>query len=238
MPRHWSSLSQRELVGELMDNPSLPESQHLRALRGLRRINAFSRTPQTFFKHLRQCLGGNQEQPQRILDVACGDGDNAIQLARLAKHHGLAWQVSGCDISDRSIAFARDLSERRGMALDFFKADALNDLDTQGYDAVVNSLFLHHLENAQIITLLHQLKRARHIVISDLVRSRLAYDVTRLGVHLLSRSHVVHIDGPLSVRAALTPTELAGFVAAAEMDGAVIKPSWPLRQLLVWSKPS
>lgn len=231
-------LTQRELVGELMDDPTLPESQHLHALRGLQRINTLSRTPQTLFKHLCLCLGMDQQKPKRILDVACGDGDNAIQLAQLAQRQGLPWQVSGCDISDRSIAFAQERSGRRGFKLKFFTADALSNLDTQGYDAVVNTLFLHHLEDTQIIALLRQLKDAQHVVISDLVRSKLAYCVTRAGVHLLSRSHVVHVDGPLSVRAALTPMELSNLSVEAGMDGAVIKPSWPLRQLLVWSRPS
>ena len=122
--------------------------------------------------------------------------------------------------------------------MDFFKADVLLDLDLQGYDAVVNSLFLHHLETSQIIALLRQLKHARHVVISDLRRSRLAFGVTCVGVRLLSHCHVVHIDGPLSVRAALTPAELRGLAAEAGMQGAVIKPSWPLRQCLVWSRPS
>lgn len=221
-----------------MDDPALPELLHIQALHGLRRINAVSRTSQTLFKQLRQCLSDERGQPRRILDVACGDGDNAIQLAQLARRHGLPWQIAGCDISDRSIKFARDLSERRGVALDFFEADVLRGLELQGYDAMVNSLFLHHLETTQIIEALRQFKHAQHVVISDLVRSRLAFGVTCVGVHLLSRCRVVHVDGPLSVRSALTPTELRRLAAEAGMQGAVVKPSWPLRQLLVWSRPS
>lgn len=232
------NLSQRELIGELMDDPSLPEPEHLRAMVGLRRINTLSRTPQAIFKQLHHLLSGDTETPKRILDVACGDGDNAIQLAKIAKRHGLSWQVSGCDISDRSIGFAQELAQHRGAAVTFFKADALSDLDTQGYDAVVNTLFLHHLENQQIVTFLRRLQHAQHVVISDLVRSRLAYGITSVGVRLLSRSHVVHTDGPLSVRAALTREELGGFAKQAGMEQAAIKSSWPLRQLLTWSTPS
>ena len=237
MPSMWSSLKQRELVGELMDDPSLPELQHLQALHGLRRINALSRTPQTLFKQLCRRIGDDRQRPRRILDVACGDGDNAIQLAELARRYGLSWHVSGCDISERSIDFACDLAKRRDSQATFFTADALNDLETQAYDAVVNSLFLHHLENAQIIQLLRRLQHARHVVISDLVRSRLAYGITSVGVRLLSRSPVVHVDGPLSVRAALTRVELQSLAEQAGMERAVIKRSWPMRQLLVWSRP-
>ena len=221
-----------------MDDPLLPDSEHDLALLGLRRINDLSRTPQTLFKQLRQCMGSNRKQSKRILDVACGDGYNVIRLAELACDQGLPWQFSGCDLSDRAIAFAKELSARREADVTFFQADALRDLETQGYDAVVNTLFLHHLENMQIVELLRRLQRARHVVISDLVRSRFAYGVTLAGVHLLSRSSVVHTDGPLSVRAALTQAELQSLAQQAGMQGSVIKPSWPLRQLLVWSRLS
>lgn len=43
MPIVWPMLDRRELVGELMDDPSLPEQEHMQALHGLRKINAISR---------------------------------------------------------------------------------------------------------------------------------------------------------------------------------------------------
>lgn len=237
MTTHRPNLKHRELVGELMDDPSLPEAQHVQALRGLRRINAISRTAPTLFHTLRKQLGSDPSQPRRILDVACGDGDNAVQLARLARRHALPWQVAGCDISHRSIALANEHAAKASVQLDFFQADALSGLDTQGYDAVINSLFLHHLEDEKIIALLGQLTHARHVVISDLIRSRRAYATTAIGVRLLSRSPIVHTDGPLSVRAALTPNELMALAKQAGMHHAVVQASWPMRQLLMWSKP-
>ncbi|MGB0766624.1 MAG: methyltransferase domain-containing protein [Phycisphaeraceae bacterium] len=236
MPVVWPNLKRRDRVGELMDDPSLPKAEHARALRGLRRINAVSRTPQTLFKRLRELMGDDRDQPRRILDVACGDGDNTIRLARLAQRDGLPWRVLGCDISERSVVFARRLAERRGVEAHFFRADALGDLEPQGYDAVVNALFLHHLDDAQIVELLGRLRQAKCVVISDLVRSGFAYGVTLAGVRLLSRSGVVHVDGPRSVRAALTRSELSRLASEAGMNDAAIESSWPMRQLLVWSR--
>lgn len=34
-------------------------------------------------------MGDDLGQPRRILDVACGDGDNTERLAKLAKNNGL-----------------------------------------------------------------------------------------------------------------------------------------------------
>lgn len=234
----WPRLDRRELVGELMDDPSLSEREHLLALRGLRRINTVFRTAPSLFNELARLFGDASIRTPRVLDVACGDGWNTIRLAQLARENGLRWQVSGCDLSGRAVSYARDHAARAGVEAGFFVADALSELDTEGYDAVVNNLFLHHLEDKQVIAFLRRLRSARHIVINDLIRGRMAYAVTLLGVHALSRSRVVHVDGPRSVRAALTPGEMRGNLLDAGLDGAVIKCCWPMRQVVVWSRPS
>ena len=76
-----------------------------------------------------------------------------------------------------------------------------------------------------------------HVVISDLIRSKRAYFGTVLGTRLLSRSGVVHVDGPLSVRAALTEAEMSELVEQAGLSGAAVRSCWPMRQLVLWSRP-
>ena len=236
MNTYWPDLRHRELVGEVMDDPTLPEREHLRALKGLQRINAISRTAEAFFRQLLLMLGSESDCPTRILDVACGDGDNAVRLARLARRHGLDWRVDGCDVSERAVAFAQNHAAQYDVNAGFFVADALGGLPTDGYDAVINALFLHHLEDDQIVLFLQQLHRFKHVVISDLVRSRRAYLATVVGVRLLSRSRVVHLDGPLSVRAAMTVDELSGLAQASGLRGAQVQRCWPMRQRLTWSQ--
>ena len=231
-------MQQRELIGELMDDPSLAEAEHRRALLGLRRINAVSRTAPTLFHQLVALFANEPSRPRRVLDVACGDGDNTLRLAQLASARGLPWEVSGCDLSERSVQFANELSEQRGIEARFFQADALNGLETRAYDAVVNSLFLHHLTDQAIVRFLQSCSGAAHVVISDLRRSRLAYAVTCVGVRVLSRSRVVHVDGPLSVRAALTCAELRGLLDQAGMTRATVRKTRPMRQTVVWSRPA
>lgn len=234
---YWSRLAQRELVGEVMDDPSLPEREHQLAMQGLRRINAISRTVPTLCRYLFEVLDNESGRPSRILDLACGDGENALAIARLAARRGLNWRVDGCDISRRAVDMATSLAQRHRIAASFFQADALKDPLAEGYDAVVSSLFLHHLEDDQIVALLQQLRNAKHLVISDLVRSRRAYLTTLIGVRCLSRSRVVHVDGPFSVRAALTPMELQGLAEQAGLTNARVRRCWPMRQVLTWSRP-
>jgi 2-polyprenyl-3-methyl-5-hydroxy-6-metoxy-1,4-benzoquinol methylase len=163
----------------------------------------------------------------RILDVASGGGDVARALARPG------WAVDGCDFSPTAVAHA----QRRGGR--FFIHDALADPIPEQYDALTCSLFVHHLSEDQTIQLFRRFAEssARFIVISDLNRCRtglfLAYVVSRL----LTRSPVVHYDGPVSVRAAFTLPEVRNLAHQAGLHGAQVRRCWPFRWLLTWERP-
>jgi len=70
--------------------------------------------------------------PGRALDVACGEGRNAVWLAEQG------WRVTGVDFSDVALAKARDLAEARGVGADWVHAD-LNDYrpTPDAYDLVL-----------------------------------------------------------------------------------------------------
>jgi hypothetical protein len=55
-----------------------------------------------------------------------------------------------------------------------------------------------------------------------------------MGTRLLSRSWVVHHDGPLSVKGAYTPTEILDLASQAGFRGCLLERSWPERYRLCW----
>ena len=57
--------------------------------------------------------------PGRALDVGCGEGADAIWLAR----HG--WTVTAIDISDVAVTRAREVAERAGVTVEWVAGDAL-----------------------------------------------------------------------------------------------------------------
>ena len=78
---------------------------------------------------------------------------------------------------------------------------------------------------------------ARHLVlIDDLRRSWIGYGLAVLGCQLLSRSPIVHVDGPLSVRAAFTETEIHCLADACGLPSPKINRHWPHRFLLSWNR--
>lgn len=224
-----------------MDDPAQPEAMHLHALAGLRRINLISNTTGQLARAIRRQLelargqSEHADRPITILDIASGGGDVTLGLARYARRQQLDWQFTGCDISARAVAESSARATRLGLNARFITADALGGLPGR-YDVAVCTLFLHHLTDDQIVALLKHASNAKHVVISDLRRSRLAYAATWLGTRLLTRSPVVHVDGPLSVRAALTPPELAALTDRAGLVRAQIRRCWPQRMMLTWSR--
>ena len=70
--------------------------------------------------------------PGTALDLACGEGRNAVWLA------GRGWRVTGVDFSDVAIAKARELAARRGVDVELVCADLLDyEPDPGAYDLVV-----------------------------------------------------------------------------------------------------
>ena len=229
--------STRRREPELMDAPSLAPEPHRKALRGLARINAVSRTAALVWSGLRERLGARPGHTFRVLDIACGGGDVAVSLQQLANRAGVAMRVDGCDISDTAVGLASNCAERQGGAATFFRLDALAAALPDGYDAMTNNLFLHHLSSTEAVRLLKKMSAsAPVVVVTDLARGPVGYTAALLGTRLLSRSTIVHADGPRSVRAAFTLDEARSLAARAGLERARIDSAFPYRWRLDWGR--
>jgi len=75
--------------------------------------------------------------PGRALDVACGEGRNALWLAEQG------WQVTGIDFSGVAIDKARQIAEHRGLQIEWLAEDVSRyPLPAASFDLVA-VLFLH-----------------------------------------------------------------------------------------------
>jgi 2-polyprenyl-3-methyl-5-hydroxy-6-metoxy-1,4-benzoquinol methylase len=227
-------LDLRDREPELMDEPDLAPDRHHAALRGLRRINVLSASAALLWPPIRQLAKANPG-PLRLLDVASGGGDVLVGLWRRATRAGIPLECEGADISETALEHGRELARRAGAPIGFRRIDALAE-PLPECDVVVSSLFLHHLDRADAVRLLQRMKAAaRHLVlVNDLTRSRLGYIAAWCGTRILSRSPIVHVDGPRSVRAAFTIAEMRRLAEEATLDGATVSPRWPFRCLLEW----
>lgn len=224
---------------ELMDDPGLDVERHVHALRGLERINWWSASVDSLWPPIQALASQEPKRAFRVLDIATGAGDVPIALWHRARRAGLQLAVDGCDRSPVAVKYAHHRAEQRRADVTFFEWDALTDQLPPGYDVVTCSLFLHHLDDENVVRLLRAMARTarRLVVISDLVRSRMGLALAFLGTRLLSTSAVTHIDGPRSVLGAYTREQARMLAMRAGMDHAEVVPRWPCRYLLVWKKP-
>jgi len=233
----WLLMPGRELVPELMDDPSLAAAEHRRALTGLKRINRLSGSAAFIWRALEANLPWHKPRPLTVLDVACGGGDVTVALAQRAQRRGRAVMFEGCDVSTEAVRTAQQAATDAGVGCRFFTHDVLHDPLPQRYDAVICSLFLHHLKAEQVTRVLRAMAEAARLVIADdLVRCRHGHLAAWVGTRLLSRSPVVHVDGPRSVNAAFTPDELMRMAEDAGLKGAVVRRHWPARMQLIWRR--
>ena len=231
-------LSRRRLEPELMDQPGLDPAEHARALRALRRINALSGSAGILWGPIRRLARAVRPKVLRVLDLASGGGDVPVRLWQRARRAGLPIEVAGCDRSETAVAHATERAREAGAEVAFFVHDVISDGPPREHDVLACSLFLHHLTDDEARTLLRQMgeRAGRMVLVNDLRRSRAGWLLAWAASRVLSRSPVVHFDGPQSVRAAFTPEEVLTLAAEAGLEGATVTRRWPFRLLLTWER--
>jgi 2-polyprenyl-3-methyl-5-hydroxy-6-metoxy-1,4-benzoquinol methylase len=224
-----------------MDQPGLDREMHHRALDGLRAAIAISRTAEVMWHGIMEAgIVPQDGQPLRIFDIATGGGDVLIGVAQLAARHGVAVQTYGCDISATAVEYARRSADQAKLSdTRFFQLNALVDSLPEEYDVVMSTLFFHHLGNddaKQLLTCMAKSARCC-VLVDDLCRSWLGYLYAWAGGRLLTRSPIVHTDGPLSVSAAFTIPEFRQLAQDTGLRDARFRRHWPQRFLMSWKKP-
>jgi len=87
-------------------------------------------------------------EPGRALDLACGEGRNAVWLAERG------WRTTGVDFSDVALAKAERLAANRGVEVEWVLADVLEHEPERGAFELVAVLYLQ-LPHEQLAEVLH-----------------------------------------------------------------------------------
>jgi SAM-dependent methyltransferase len=109
--------------------------------------------------------------PGRAIDLAAGEGRNAVWLAELG------WDATAVDFSDIAIAKAEEMAQRRGVEITAVVAD-LNDYTPapDGYDLVIVAYF--HVPEVERSTIL---RRAAQAVAPGGKFLLVAHDLSNIG---------------------------------------------------------
>jgi len=235
-------MKHRHLVPELMDDPMLDKLEHQRALAGLRRVNRLCSTGRWIAQAIQNGSVKIPNRPIEILDLGCGSGDVAIDvLRRLSPKipcNVTGWDMSPLAIEDASSQWlSHPLNKSLRGRLQFERQNIFEPGLLHGkFDIVYCCLFLHHFDDESAVTVLRNMKSlSRHfVIVDDLRRTTLGWWLAKIGCHLLSRSPVVHFDGPQSVRAAFSVDEAIQISGRAELINGTMTTHWPQRFLHCW----
>ncbi|NIZ90540.1 class I SAM-dependent methyltransferase [Kineococcus rubinsiae] len=214
---------------ELMDDPDCDLLALERTYAQFRAVNAVVAGWQlTYRRYVRPLL--HADRTATILDVGCGGGDLARALARWAQRDGRRAQVTGIDPDPRAHAWAARQPPVPGVS---FRCAHSSDLVAEGrpFDVVVSNHVLHHLDQHELDTLLHDSRALARVRVahSDIARGAWAYRLFSVGTRPLASESFIREDGLTSIRRSYTPAELA---AAAGPGWRVAQP-WPARNLLL-----
>ena len=233
-------LAQRDRQPELMDQPGLDVDIHRRALAGLGNTNSVCRVANVIWRAvLNAGIVPDRSQPIRVLDIAAGGGDVLLRVAKLAARDNVQIETHGCDISSAAVAYAQNAADKAGIGgAKFFRLNVLAEPLPDDYDVIMSTLFFHHLGEMPAHDLLVRMADATRqiVLVDDLNRTLLGYLYAWIGGRLLTRSPIVHTDGPLSVRAAYTIAEMSEIAQTAGLNGVVFRNHWPERFLMTWKK--
>ena len=222
----------RSRTCELIDMPVVDERAYAHELYSLDRVNRMLGMNDALSRRVHRIPAGCTPS---VLDLGTGGGGLLGALSNAPRRNGYGLLI-GLDRSQFSLVWARRC---QGCGIHWLAADARRvPLPDDSIDVVTCSFLLHHFEPSDAVELLREASRIarRGIVIGDLTRSRWALLLTWLVVRMISRSHMFHVDGVRSVRAAYNAVELADMARRAGLHGARIERCFPLRLMMTWKK--
>lgn len=233
--------SKRSYTKELLDRDDIPFEDIRRNMNELEFINAHLGGHDITISGLSSFLArhGSKHGPLTIGEIGCGGGDNLLAIHSWCARHGIELNLVGIDINPHCIEVAKE--KLAHTAATFICADyKLADLEKTHTDILFSSLFCHHFNEDELVSMLVWMKAhaAYGFFINDLHRHWLAYYSIKLLSSLFSRSYLVKNDAPLSVLRGFKRKEWIELLAKAGISRFSLKWKWAFRYLLTVDKTS
>ena len=199
----------RSFEPEMMDCSDNPPAVLKEDLLHLRTLNRNLGAYRGLLACLARWIRARRRSRLSLLDMGTGCGDIPVALAQWAKRRGVAVRIVGLEANPVAARLARDQTE--GFPeISIVMGDAFSPpFRSSSFDFVFSSQVLHHFPDEAIVALLRiwSVLANQGILVSDLLRHRLAYAGIFLVTRLLTSNPMTRTDGPLSVRRALTLKE-------------------------------
>jgi 2-polyprenyl-3-methyl-5-hydroxy-6-metoxy-1,4-benzoquinol methylase len=199
---------------------------------------------------INQWLGGNavtlnalkkswdaipKEYSITIADLGCGSGELLRIISKLADRENRKVKLIGFDANPNIVEYARTHSNGFGN-IAFETVNVFSkEFQKQKFDFVLATLFMHHFNETELVTLFSTLREQTQstIIINDIHRHPLAYYSIQGLTKMFSRSAMVKFDAPLSVLRAFKKTEWIEVMRKSGIDNYQLKWKWAFRWQLI-----
>jgi 2-polyprenyl-3-methyl-5-hydroxy-6-metoxy-1,4-benzoquinol methylase len=150
----------------------------------------------------------------------------------------LKLEIVGLDLSPTAVQTAQRAAARAQAPLSFNVHNVLKEPLPAGFEIVMTSLFLHHLEDEQAVSMLVGMRQATTglLLVNDVRRTRIGYWLAKWVSPVLTRSPIVHVDAPRSIERAFSLPEVRELCRRADLSHYRLVRRWPQRFLLAWQK--
>jgi SAM-dependent methyltransferase len=231
MKNRFSSRSDQK---ELLDELNIPKQLLHKNLRELDILNRATGGHAISLKGIGQLIN-DRDRVYEIVDLGCGSGDSLKAIANWARKHKFKVSLTGVDMNADAISYLNrhcsQYPEISGFTGDYL--DYMNQVKT--VDIVLCSLFCHHLNDTEILSLFECFKDKAKVgfVINDLKRNRMAYYSAWLFTRIFNGTKLARNDGPVSVLRGFQYKELDKLLSQSGLDSYTISEEWIFRFLIV-----
>src|SRR5436190_14300879 len=224
----------RSLEPENLDKGTYTAEEYEGCLVELRRINEWLGDADALRDSLLKRIAEEDLKSFSVLDVGAGSGELLRMAAKWARETNRKTSLIGLELNERSATAildeSRDFPEISSLRADGFRlpfADA-------SFDFVIQSLTLHHFDDAGAVGILREMARvaARGIFVIDLHRDPVAYFFYTTVARLFLHNRLIREDGALSILKSWTPEELEVLGRKANMTNLTVDKFFPSRLIL------
>src|SRR2546423_10393564 len=230
----FEKFRQRSLEPENLDKGSYTPEEYEGCLVELRRINEWLGDANALRDSLLKEIGRKNLRSFSVLDVGAGSGELLRVTAKWARETSRQASLVGLELNERSAQAILDEST------DFREISSVRASGFQlpfgdnSFDYVIQSLTLHHFDDAGAVNILREMARVARtgIFVIDLNRNPVAYFFYTTIGHLFLHNRLIREDGALSILKSFKPEEMKEIAQHAGLANATVEKHFPSRLVL------
>lgn len=227
-------LTHRSNAPELMDNPELPTAELIPALNDITKVNKLLNGNLITVKAIEKLFREYPEKKEwRIVDFGCGDGQMLRRVARYFKNHSNTIDLLGVDLNAKSIRLGESLSQ--GYDNITFEQRNILEVNEKEFDCdiLLCTLTMHHFNDKEIVRFMEKFQKlaGTAIVVNDLERSPLSYQLFRVFSRIFMKSTIAKHDGRISIARSFKRKDLEAYAQELGLKKYSITKKWAFRYL-------